>query len=86
MKFKPGDRVVANCNLTNIYAGRIGTIVKTWPRIWSHGVIQHQYSVYLVGAWKTVSDSEEWPSHGQTTLIFNEDQLDHDVLGQLARL
>jgi len=73
MKFQRGDRVVVNPHLTDNYAGRTGSIGLTWPMLGSHGKVQQQYYVSLDG-------------HGSTALIFNEDQLEFDVLGKLARL
>ena len=73
MKFQRGDRVVVNPHLTDNYAGRTGLIAQVWPKIESHGKLQQQYYVSLDG-------------HGSTALIFNEDQLEFDVLGKLARL
>jgi hypothetical protein len=73
MKFKRGDRVVVRSHLTDNYAGRTGLIAQVWPKVESHGKFQQQYYVCLDG-------------HGQSAIVFNEDQLDFDVLGQMARI
>jgi hypothetical protein len=73
MKFKPGDHVIVHRYLTDNRAGRHGVIVQIWPKIESPpGKSQFQYGVALDG--------------DKAYLIFNEDQLELDVLDRLARL
>jgi hypothetical protein len=73
MKFNKGDRVVVKNALPDTYAGRLGIVHQMWPQIFSGGRNQFQYYVCLDG-------------HGNTALVFNEDQLDLAVLDQLARI
>ena len=73
MKFQRGDRVVVKSHLTDNYAGRYGIVIQVWPKVNSHGEFKQQYYVRLDG-------------HGQTAIVFNEDQFEFDVLGQIARI
>jgi len=73
MKFAPGDHVIVNSYLTDNYAGRHGVVVQVWPKVESPtGKFQFQYAVSMDGTGRY--------------LVYNEDQLEFDVLDQLARL
>ena len=73
-KFSEGDRVVVQAGVFYNHselAGVVGTVVQVWPKA---GLLNaNQYQVLV-----------EAPVGGH--LVFDENQLDHDVLGKLASL